>query len=74
MLICLNPEASIRAAQAYNRAILALESNEEIFKQVLQPLQASSSKAAGREVTQTQELSDDDDDLSPDQGTVSLCE
>ena len=71
--VCVFVGASVLAAQSTNRAIVALEGDKELFKEVLQPLQVIASKSQGVDPSQFVDL-DDDDDTLPQQGAVNLCE
>ena len=65
--------ASVLAAQSYDRAIVALEGDKELYEEVLLPLQVAASERHGVDPTYSVDL-DDDDDTVPQQGAVSLCE
>jgi hypothetical protein len=65
--------ASVFAAQSSNRAIMALQGDKELYKELLQPLHVAASESQGADPTHFVDL-DDDDDAFPQQGAVSLCE
>lgn len=66
--------ASIRAARATNRHILALESDSKLFEEVLKLLQASPKYSLVVDLSSTSQPHDDDDDIVPDEPLDSLCE
>ena len=65
--------ALVLAAQSFNRAIVALEGDKELYEKLLQPLQVAASDSQGVDPTHFVDL-DDDDGTFPQQGAVNLCE
>jgi hypothetical protein len=65
--------ASIRAARACNRHIVALESDSKLFNEVLKPLVAPQIRTTPPPTTPIQ-LDDDDEDTLPDEPFDKICE
>jgi hypothetical protein len=54
-------------------AIMALDGDNELYKELMQPLQVASPECQGVDPTHFVDL-DDDEDTPPQQGAVNLCE
>lgn len=66
--------ASVRAAHATNRHILALESDLQLFEEVLKPLEASPTTTNVIDLSSTSYTQDEDEEALPDEPLISLCE
>ena len=71
--LCVFLGASIIAAQSTNRAIVALEGDQELYEELLQPLQVIPSDCQRVDPSQFANF-DDDEETLPQQGAVNLCE
>ena len=65
--------ASVLATHSSNRAIVALEGDKELYKEVLQPFQVAASDSQEVDLSQFIDLNANDDALLQ-QGVVNLCE
>ena len=61
------------AAQATRRAIVALEGDKNIFKEVLDPLQKTAAVPHAVAPSEVTDLTEDDEVL-PEEDAVDLCE
>ena len=52
---------------------MALEGDKDLYEEILQPLQVTSSECRGVDPSHFVDL-DDDDETLPQQGAVNLCE